>query len=1373
MRIEGQSKLGYYPTPDSQLPLIASWLSCQGNTNQLTRLLDPCAGKGEALAFLAHALDSATGKAPLCYGIELSYSRAEEAASRLNHVLAAGFENAVLTDGTFSFCLLNPPYDGETATGGGQRLESSFLLQTTPLLCEGGILAYIIPETRIDEKVARHLASWYGDLRCLRFTETEYRVFRQVVIFGRKKPYRQPTQEVVDEIRHGAQGQVVIGYEDRIVPLTDDEILLARLEKAVGKLPEGVQVANRVVSLTSGQMLTKQNASEATLVWAMKAQAWLEKQPAELLDDDWREADRPTKKVHVPILADLPTLTAGNGEYVIPPSPVAGPKGQAFRFQQTPISEEDYLRAADKAAQSLEKSRAWETLRPETEAQTITPAITPKLGHVSMLVTAGLLGTTLVTHDGQALLIKGGTEKYTVKVEDDGNEEEIEQFDPDNPEQKKSLFRVRVEERSRPTLYTLTQDGDFTFSNDANWISDRLRTHVNELAQRVLARNVPRYDMKPEAWEWQALAPLSLGRALPGRQETGLTPMQKHLSIAMGRLLHATGSGLASYEMGAGKSSVALAVAEYLSARLARNGSTKTAYPMLVVGPGIVTGDQNWPKEVREVVPGAMARVIETAARPLPKPAKLKEWLPTIGVHLVNEDAYKGKSARWLFGNFVQDAAQHGRSLTKQERAALWQTLCDGERHPPAKRRGAEQVNLLDARIGGLAWLGMELPCDKEHAAEMSRRYSLAQFFTDYQSGLLPKKSVAILSYETAKLGSGRVPAMRTRKLKRTWQENGEPKSEIIEACSCPTCGGFVAEAYDEEGGAVAWEIVTPAKAAQFIGAKRRYCQNRVMKWAWNAESGQHEMVNTDKDGNPLVCGAPLFEYSDLRREAAARYIQRKAKKFFPYLAVDELHESAAKGTGNGWALTVLANCTRYTIGLTGTLFGGKSTSIYWLMFRLSSLVRRDFGFHDENAWAKRYGLLRYTFYVTRPEDVLEDGSYTGAKFLNSVDERPGILPTIIKMGLPKITFASLQDIGLPLPLYNEEVVWLRMSDEMALQYDHQADGSGGKDRPSGKPYPPGSLYKWAIEEIKEGTRGAISVWLNAALNRVNSMFRDENVLFNRRISGRGKYALRRMELVKKLPAIDPNLISPKDRWLAARCQAERDEGRKSIVFIRQTGKRDIQPHIARILQDNGLRVGVLSPSVEPRRRMAWLERHTPHLDVLLTNARLVRVGLNLRMFSTEVFYEIEWSLAILWQAMRRVYRPGSPLPVRVLFPTYENTLEERAINLLGQKMKAAQLFYGDEISSSLCDEEDGDFLNDLVLSVLKGEQIQRATSIFASQNDMTASPLGSPTALSPQIGPVPARTWVEWMAARNLAAPNKGKSRKLVQQNGQISLWG
>jgi hypothetical protein len=544
MRIEGQSKMGYFPTPETHLPLIASWLKLAAGDN--IRLLDPCCGKGEALGFVARNLGKSTS-----YGIELSYSRAEEAAHVLDFVLETGFENAILTDETFSLLFLNPPYDGETTTGGGERLEARFLLSATPLLCQDGILVYIIPESRIDDghnnAIARHLAGWYTDLRCFRFTEPDYSVFRQVVIFGRKKAYRQPTQEAVTAILSWAKGQAVTEYDEQTIPLSDDELAVTRMEKTLGKMPEELQVLQGKASLLSGQPLQVKYAGESTIVWALKAQQWLNEHYLTLASTE----KRPNKTVRIPQLTSLPALEMGQAQYLVPQSPISGPRGRAFRFKHMPVTEEDYLRAADRSAQALEKSRTWLNLPPEIEAQTITPVMTPKQGHVSMLVSAGLLGTTCITHNGAPLLLKGGTEKYTVKIDDDNEEEEIE-YDPDDPQKKKHLFRVRVEERSRPTLYTLDNEGVFTFTNNPTQITEILRVHVSELAQRVLGRNIPRYDLKPAPWEWQVFDLLSLGRTLPGRIETGLTEFQKHTSIGLGRLLLATGSGMAGMEMGCG-----------------------------------------------------------------------------------------------------------------------------------------------------------------------------------------------------------------------------------------------------------------------------------------------------------------------------------------------------------------------------------------------------------------------------------------------------------------------------------------------------------------------------------------------------------------------------------------------------------------------------------------------------------------------------------------------------------------------------------------------------------------------------------------------------------------------------------------------------
>ena len=45
-----------------------------------------------------------------------------------------------------------------------------------------------------------------------------------------------------------------------------------------------------------------------------------------------------------------------------------------------------------------------------------------------------------------------------------------------------------------------------------------------------------------------------------------------------------------------------------------------------------------------------------------------------------------------------------------------------------------------------------------------------------------------------------------------------------------------------------------------------------------------------------------------------------------------------------------------------------------------------------------------------------------------------------------------------------------------------------------------------------------------------------------------------------------------------------------------------------------------------------------------------------------------------LWQAVRRVWRLGQTKPVKAVFSVYNDTMEARALALIGAKMKAAQL---------------------------------------------------------------------------------------------------
>jgi Uncharacterised methyltransferase family (DUF6094) len=182
MRIPGRIKMGHYPTPPRVVELIRSYLSF--SPGQFSSL-DPCCGEGRALAGLVAETKTIT------YGVELDHQRAEESKSRLHHVLRCGIEETRIQHSSCSLLLLNPPYDEltleEEADTKTERQERAFLRMTVPYLISGGVLVYIIPQSRLDKAIARLLVSRFEHIHVLRFPDPEYGDFRQIVVFGVKK----------------------------------------------------------------------------------------------------------------------------------------------------------------------------------------------------------------------------------------------------------------------------------------------------------------------------------------------------------------------------------------------------------------------------------------------------------------------------------------------------------------------------------------------------------------------------------------------------------------------------------------------------------------------------------------------------------------------------------------------------------------------------------------------------------------------------------------------------------------------------------------------------------------------------------------------------------------------------------------------------------------------------------------------------------------------------------------------------------------------------------------------------------------------------------------------------------------------------------
>jgi hypothetical protein len=140
--------------------------------------------------------------------------------------------------------------------------------------------------------------------------------------------------------------------------------------------------------------------------------------------------------------------------------------------------------------------------------------------------------------------------------------------------------------------------------------------------------------------------------------------------------------------------------------------------------------------------------------------------------------------------------------------------------------------------------------------------------------------------------------------------------------------------------------------------------------------------------------------------------------------------------------------------------------------------VRDDFDFHEELRWAGTYGVLESVRKRKAGDELSgEDGTFTGnRRYRDQAREIPGVSPAIITRLLHNSIFLNLKDLGVELPPYTEEVVELDMAGFHASQYRGMES----------------VLRQMALRDQRY-----LSVWLQWALSRPNSAFRDEMVVLN------------------------------------------------------------------------------------------------------------------------------------------------------------------------------------------------------------------------------------------------------------------------------------
>ncbi len=560
--------------------------------------------------------------------------------------------------------------------------------------------------------------------------------------------------------------------------------------------------------------------------------------------------------------------------------------------------------------------------------------------------------------------------------------------------------------------------------------------------------------------------------------------------------------------------------------------------------------------------------------------------------------------------------------------------------------------------------------------------FTLLDFVHDYKSGALGHKAVAVVAFDPAKYDAGALEKPAVRYLwKRVYNENlGEYAN--VQVPTCPECGVMV-------------------------DIREKLC---------------------------TTCQTPLFSFSRWRRVGLARLVQKKFRHFFKVYIGDEIHKCQNGRSDIGAADQRILSAVKYSLALTGTLFGGTAGSLFYLLYRRVTEMRRLYAFNEKNRFIDHYGVWERTWDQGKPYYEGETGASTGIKRWNYRQrELPGVAPAVIRFLLPITLFGNITDLGYELPPLHENVEALPMSSALAEQYEALEK----------------SFPKQALEIVHNGDIGVLSAWFAACRFRPASAFRTEQVDY---VSKKGRGQIH-WPLPQVISTQEPWL--PKEQKLAEIVRNNMAQKRKTLCFVEQTGTRDIRERLREVIEKlvpGGCmtlvevpKVGILSAGdMSPSKREAWIKLAAPRMDAMLVNPKLVETGLDLVMFSDLVFYEITTSLYVLWQAMRRVWRLGQNKEVQVTFLSYAGTLENEILRRMGLKMKFAQLLYGKEAAGVLVETDADDIQREIIIAALDGKAFRNAGGavekliLFSTGTEkpmqVTISPMGSPVSTSPLI---------------------------------------
>lgn len=431
-----------------------------------------------------------------------------------------------------------------------------------------------------------------------------------------------------------------------------------------------------------------------------------------------------------------------------------------------------------------------------------------------------------------------------------------------------------------------------------------------------------------------------------------------------------------------------------------------------------------------------------------------------------------------------------------------------------------------------------------------------------------------------------------------------------------------------------------------------------IKKWKPEVRSFQEDY--TSEKSNRILARPALKKFGESKygnRWMIAQLFQRMLPKHFHMGIFDEIHQMKASGSGRGMAFHKILKSCRKSLFLTGTLTNGASSSIQAVLWRVFPKELLDLGFTNKTTaetWAQRYGVLEKVRKIN--DDGLRVGVTTNRKNNDVIiKEKPGISPELVANHLlDKSVFMDVSELQVPMITLEEKPIVVPLDDDHFDEYKKFHS----------------SMYNACQSLQRDLGTAAWSKFNPSVLNYADQPTLGMSVEF----VGKDGDTLKHITA----PAFPESYETAKERKLVEIVLQRMAQDRRVIIYTNFTQEYRTNQRLQKILKRNGVDSVILDGKVSADARFEWLEQQEQKgTRVIITNQRLVEVGLDLLAFPTIIFWQMNDDINTVRQAAKRAHRLGQHLHCEVLYLINAKTQQMAQFQRLMSRRVAALLVEG------------------------------------------------------------------------------------------------